>query len=489
MSKKGGENVLIKSKETEFKVELVFKILYFILTLLSFNTFTARKSFITYFSIVIVLFSGFIFLSRITHLRDYTSKYTILFFLFILSYVVASIHTIQYGFMDNLKAIVWMCIQFFIVFARDKSQPTEYSKKEFKIISTIFLIYSGLMALIALIMMVFKWEYFSVVDEYYVIGGGFLWNRLYGSYIDPNYGAIFSLVSIILSCYFVQIVENRKLKMVLIINLIVEYLYICFSDSRTGRLAVLLSIFVLSFLEVRKLKTIEFKNKSICLTGKRRVLVSLLIPVLISTSLWAGTYLVRNTTSIIRTSIAAIQIRKEMKQTGTILTEEELAILVDADRVGRHEEEINNGDVSNNRFAIWDNAIDIFKDNPITGISYRNIREYANDKIQDGFISTSGFESMHNTFFDILVSQGIIGVLLITIMLFFFIKEEVAIFKDNPSKTNVFLISVIVAIATTMVSYTEVLYINTGGSFLFYFIIGLLVSNVFPNKPNLSNNK
>jgi len=468
LSKKGG-GILFKSKEIEFKVELLFKILYFILTLLSFNTFTARTMFISVLSYAVVFFSGVIFVSRITHIKDYINTLTILLCCFIFSYILASINTIQYGIIENIQAAVWMCIQFFIVFARDKNQPNIYSEKEFSILMSFFLIYSWLMSVIALVMMAIGWEYYAMIDGKYIIGGGFLWNRLYGAYIDPNYGAIFCLVSIFISLFFLKKTLKKPIKILLIVNIVTEYLYICYSDSRTGRLAVLLSVFIYVVLTL-------YKKDIVCnwtVHRSKRFVICILASIVASAAIWGSIFVVRNVTSFTRQTIAKIQIQSELEQSGEQLSDEEIIAIIDEHRVGRYDEEINDGDVSNNRFAIWENAIEIFKENPILGISYRNIQNYANDKMPNGFIAKSGFESMHNTFFDVLVSQGLFGIILLFSLLFSYLREIINKYSTNC--VDRYLLSIIIAVSTTMLSYTEVLYINTGGAFVFFLVSGLIM--------------
>lgn len=86
-------------------------------------------------------------------------------------------------------------------------------------------------------------------------------------------------------------------------------------------------------------------------------------------------------------------------------------------------------DISNRRFDIWKSAVEIFKTSPVFGISRANILPYVDDNLPDSYLVTNEymrFDSMHNMFFEILVSQGAVG--LIT-FLTFIIFVIVGIFK------------------------------------------------------------
>ncbi|MDD6808030.1 MAG: hypothetical protein PUD72_06265 [Oscillospiraceae bacterium] len=192
------------------KAELVFKFCYLCLVLLSFNTFSARQWYLFYISIFVVLFGFVLGILRLTHIKDYLTKNILVLVLFVVSYLVSSLTVIRYGFTENIQAIAWMCIQFFLLFAYDKTRENESVLDELKVYFNFFVAYTGLMALIGLVMMLFNWNTYRVVDNMYVIAGGFLWNRLWGCYIDPNYGAVFAIISIIISMYLWENSSNVK---------------------------------------------------------------------------------------------------------------------------------------------------------------------------------------------------------------------------------------------------------------------------------------
>lgn len=471
---------MIKDKALENKIELIFKLLYFAFTLISFNSFCARQFYISYISYAIVAFGALILINRLTHIKDYLNSKIWLLVAFVISYVLGAINTLRYGVMENIQAVAWMSIQFFVVFAYDVKKEKELARKEFKIITTFFIAYTMLMAIIGLALMIAKYECYTVIDGMYVIAAGFLFNRLWGCYIDPNYGAIFSLVSILLSMYYFKN-SNKKVKIALIVNILVEYLYICYSDSRTGRLAIILSIATLVYLLLIKCDDFRIKDKIITLSGVKKVISVAFVALLCAAFVWGGTKVVKIATSDIKVEIAKVQAMEQG------FSEKEAELLADNDRIGRYDEEINGGDVSNNRFEIWKSGLDIFKANPIIGISFRNIIEYARAEMPEGFIATSGFESMHNFLVDILVSQGIIGIVILLGFVILIISPILKIVpKLGVSEYNqfTFMFASLVAIFVSMLTYSEAFYMNTGGAFLFWYFLGYISNYMLVTKEN-----
>lgn len=469
---------MIKDRVLENKIELVFKLLYFAFALISFNSFCARQFYISYISYVIVGLGAIIIVNRLTHVKDYLNNRVWLLVAFIVSYALGAINTLRYGIMENIQAMAWMGIQYFAIFAYDKQKNPDLAKKEFKDVSVFFIAYTMLMAIIGLILMIVKYEYYTMVDGMYVIAAGFLFNRLWGCYIDPNYGAIFSLVSIILSMYFFKS-SKKAIKAILVINILAEYLYICYSDSRTGRLAILVAFTSLIYLSLIKQDNIKFRDKTFALKGIKKVVIGALISLLCAGIIWGGTKVVKAATSEIKVAIAKSHALAEG------LSEEEAEVLADFDRIGRYDEEINQGDLSNNRLAIWGSGLEIFKANPITGISFRNILEYARAEMPEGFIAISGFESMHNFVVDILVSQGVIGIVIVAVLAFGIIKRIVLLtprLVETDYKQFVFMFASILAIFVSMLTYSEAFYMNTGGAFIFWYFLGYISNYMLVEK-------
>ena len=138
-------------------------------------------------------------------------------------------------------------------------------------------------------------------------------------------------------------------------------------------------------------------------------------------------------------------------------------------------------DISNRRFDIWKSAVEIFKTSPVFGISRANILPYVDDNLPDSYLVTNEymrFDSMHNMFFEILVSQGAVG--LIT-FLTFIIFVIVGIFKYGkylwyhkyfPLFTVILSIAASACMSTLVMA--EIVYVTSPISTIFWISISCL---------------
>ena len=456
------------NKNRQNEIELFFKVIYLMLAFISFNSFCARQWYISYISYAVAFVGAIVIILRLTHLKDYLNIRVGILIIFMVSYLISAVNTIKYGFTENLQGMIWMCLQYFAVFAFDITADKDFIKKEFSIITKIFIVYTGLMSFIGLILMALNVSYYKIVDEYYIIAGGYQFNRLWGCYNDCNYGAIFAIVSIVLSIYYITKKPKLIFTIFLWINNICQYFYIAYSDSRTGQIAVVATSFVLLLgllLRSKKLGN-KFGNKKAV-----KILLSILISFVCAILLLVGTIAIQNVTSEIKAK-RAYEEAIAQGQTEEVATEES-----EEAEVGRGEETIDY--TQDPRMSIWRSALDISKDHPIIGISFRNIRDYVFAERPDSYLAQSGYNSMHNAFVDIIISQGALGLIIVLILIFFVLKKIVEYIPnttDEEFREFIFIFSSLIAIVASMLTYSEVFYMNTAGAFMFWYLLGYLVN-------------
>lgn len=443
-----------------------FKLLYFILVLLSFNSIYALTKTLSVFSYFVAALGAAVLVFRLVHFKRYThTRGILILILFCGSYCLSALLTRAYGLSENIQAMVWIVIQFFIVYTYDNALPIERDKKEISLIGCFFVVYTFVMAVIAVAMLLTDYNYFREVGGTAVISG-FLWNRLWGLYTDPNYGAVFAIVSIVMSCAFMKGAQ-KGIKVFLIVNCVLEIVYISFSDSRTGVVALLVTIAAAVYLLTLRAK--KLKGKKTLVRGAISVVLALV------------------------TALCGIGVLKSVQISGNAVKEwqyeqkvqngETLGTDLPDSFIGRTESDINN-DVSNRRFSIWQSGLEIFKTSPIFGITFRNYVPYAEEHLPDTYIvnNDSGkFASMHNSFVDVLVSQGVVGI----ILLCWFIASVLTVFfryffkkTGEEYQYNTFLLLCFLPVVVSMMFYSETFYMNTGGAFLFWSFLGYLMHSL-----------
>ncbi|MEM5666636.1 hypothetical protein AAHH62_01110 [Enterococcus faecium] len=101
--------------------------------------------------------------------------------------------------------------------------------------------------------------------KYYPVRLGWLGNRLFGVYTDPNFGAVISLIVIIIAIYYLVTYKHLNLlfKIFFVINIFIQFSFIALSGSRTTLVCLLITTFVFSFFtsySSRFLKTNTLKR-------------------------------------------------------------------------------------------------------------------------------------------------------------------------------------------------------------------------------------
>lgn len=483
----------LKSKNNNFSknTSLVFKILYLMLGFLNFNSLTANSTFLTYYSYLVTLIGVCYFLYKFVNFNKYKeTKGIIILLFFFISYMISSIVTIHYGVVSNIKALIWIGLQFFLLYAYDKDTTVDEVKKEGFILGWIVITYTFVMALMGIACLSVMYHRYRIVNGVETIIG-FLWNRLWGFYSDPNYGAVISIISIVISLFYAFKSKRKLIKLFLMINIVVEMFYLAFSDSRTAQIALMVTFIWISIVFVRKINFIQSLKPilRIAIIGGTTftVVVSSLVCIKGITTI-GNMYLssIANPNSALFYWYDSEKRENYFSEDGNAIEGDDTADVPELDDivVGRPIDDMGaeGGDISNRRFAIWQSAIEVFKTKPITGVSFRNIVPYASDRLSETYIvnnDQSSFASMHNLFIDVLVSQGLLGMSLFVI---FMILVLVTVFKKLHKLNKqdyifyALILSAIVPIFVSGFFYSEILYINTSGSVIFWIALGYLMN-------------
>lgn len=468
----------IKNNEFDF----IFKVLYLILGLLTFNSITANSATLTLLSYLLTAIGGLCILCRLINYKKYmNTRGLFLLALFLMSYMLSSVYTFKYGVTENIKAIIWMGMQFLLLYAYDKNQTKEKIKKEATILGSVFIGYTFVFSVLSIGCLILNYYYYRIVNDIPTIIG-FLWNRLWGFYSDPNRGAIYALISLLISAFAIYKTKRKSVRAFLVANIIIEIAYIGFSDSRTGLVSAIAGLIFSSVLGYYKSSNFERQK----VFGKVVSSIIVVVGVVLSfVVVLKGAVLIGNSYMAAvhnPDSILYYWMDEEKRENGPGVEDE----LLEEDFVGRPIEDLGSegGDVSNRRFAIWMSGTEVFLTSPVLGTSFRNIIPYAQEHLPNTYIVNndfSPFSSMHNMFVDVLVSQGLLGMLIfITFMILVLYIIFKRLFKKNKEDYYWCLafLSVIVPVFVSSFFYSEIVYINTANAVVFWIALGYLVNYI-----------
>lgn len=441
--------------------EFVFKILYLISVLISFNGYFAGSEWISFFNYALVAFGGLLLLLRAVHFKSYI-KTPCLFLLiaFVLSMCISSALNARYGFIQNLQSVTWTTLQFGLLYATDKERNIKEYKKQLKAMLAVLCGYVFLANLVSLGMFVFN---YGVFGQYSPSGNiiGFVWGRLWGVYSDPNNGSVLATASVIISICAYKYYNKKAIRVFLIFNIILDYMYILASDSRTGMLTAFLGIALVLYLLIVKSEKIKLK-------GLLKNTACVLVAVIVSFSALA-------VTKAFEKGYNSIAIYINTNQSSD---KSDLPIMTGRDSADTE------SDITNRRFDLWKSGIEIWETSPIYGVSQRNILPYTKENLPDTYLVNNdlgSFDSTHNLFLDVLASQGIIGIAII--LLFFgciavmFIKRlstdrNFAASLSEPF--NAAIIGLLCVFSCTSMLVLDVLYLNSAETVLFWCTLGYL---------------
>lgn len=447
----------------EKKLELSTKIIYLCLAIGTFNSFvyTSRVQPVLV-KLTLVAAMCLIMLRLLKHKTYKRMPCFMLMVLFCVSFVLSAFMNRQYGITGNGKWIIWTGVQFFALYVCSVERDAEEYKKEFRILSHIIIVYSVIGSLISLGMLISSYSQVFITADKEMIVSGFTWGRLWGVYTDPNYGAVFSVISIILSVLFL-LRSRGAVKVFYILGIILNYLYMVFSDSRTGEIAFMcgMGLFV-GMLLIRE----KAKKKAVARFG-----ITVFAILVIAGISFAGTRLIKTEYN-----------RKLAPVFAEVFPKKDVNHHVKS-KVGRKQD--IEKDVSNGRFALWKDAVKVWQSSPVYGTGYTTFVSYAKDHTPDIYaVNTGGsdYVSLHNAFLNTLVYQGGIGFVLLLLiavrMIVYILKPVLSAGMEWYPELGAML-SCVGAVVASMMFFMEGLYTNSPGAFILWVFCGYLVQYAY----------
>lgn len=436
-----------------------FKMYYMIYLLLAFNAFVNGTVWMKYATILSAVWGAVMGLWVLKDYRLYL-KVPNLWPLaaFLLSALLSAVMNIRYGYLENIEGLVWMFISLFIIYVPTCTYSREEVLKELKITAVIYVIYCTVVHIISLSMVYWgrNMGYTDPSGTQHIVG--FNWGRLWGIYDEPNRGSVIALAAVFLAVYLFWISKKKAVKIFWAFTIIVQYLFLVFSDSRTGEVALAAGLFVLSGLCLyRRLGKL-----------KSRAIAAFASALVIALAAVAGTMACKQFYNSVDKKIEAIYNAKNHIPKKNVSGKK---------TIGRKADLAN--DLSNGRIGIWGSGLEIIQASPIYGASYRNITEFAEDKFPETYLVKNSlgikYDSMHSMVVDTATAQGGIGIAVLIWLIVSalrYIKKNIKgaapeIFRPAVA---VFTVMAVVAAAATVLS--TIFYVNSPETYCFWLCFG-----------------
>lgn len=445
----------MKNKEKLYTMlDKVAKIIYLIHLIFAFNA-LINMTFILDITMVLSLFWACVVLVlRIKDIKYYIRRKDFwILAIFVISFMLTSIFNIEYGIIKNIKCLVWMAVQIIVLYFSNPQRDIEFVKEEFELISKVFIGLSVVTNIISLAMFFLRYENLINIDgTYFMIG--FYWNRLFGIYNDPNQGALFAVITILMIAYL----ASQKRRVWHGIVLFIQISFILLSDSRTGALSLSIALGIYVAIKIMR----------------RKVTKHAIFAVIVAVALAGFTYGVRQPLQQLYVSSVNniydyfVEQHEEPDEESVGDTE----VIIEREELTK--------DPSNRRFDIWTSGIELFLCSPILGFG-RNYIDFALEKLPETYIVNNDmgdFDSMHNIAVELLVQQGVLGTLVFCTFLIYcvslLIRKYRYIKKENQEFASI-CFSIICAIAVASMLMPTVIYLNSPESYLMWLSLGYLL--------------
>ncbi|MCI8940383.1 MAG: O-antigen ligase family protein [Dorea sp.] len=445
-----------------------FKLYYLIYLLLAFNAYINESKFMSYATLFLSAAGVLVFLFLAVQIKNYKNMCNIrLNVIFIGSYVLSSVCMFRYGFSNNGKECVWLLLTMVVLYASSYCYTADEMKREFRFLSAVMVAYSTIVNAVSISMVTWGREFgvsFHVdgVEGYKVIG--FKWGRLWGLYDDPNHGATIAVAAVFLTMYLIQSAGKKWLKAVWMMTLAIQFAYIVLSDSRTGLVALGVGVCIWTAY----LWYVRGRRQNIA-AGKA-LGTGLLLGILLAAVLTGAAYECKQQYNTVDKKLEAAWQKKNKKP-----------VKKPSGQLGRKKDLVQ--DASNGRIDIWKSGLEIAKTSPVYGVSFRNMTGYAQEKLPETYLVKNGegvkYDSLHNSVMDILVSQGIVGIVILLLIIgntVRLIRNKLPDIKEENRDVLLGCFSVIAAMGTGSMFLSIVFYLNAPQTYIFWLCFGYFVT-------------
>lgn len=457
------------------KVISGFKVYYLLYVLVAFTALLNEKSWMGAATLVLTAYGAVVGVYLLVQIIRKRQKITNLVWIiaFLVSHVFSSLMMAKYGITDNIKELFWLAFPMFVLYTASWQCTPDEIHKEIKLLSVIYVIYATVAGGVSLSMLSWGRDYNVVSPDGGIRVVGLKWGRLWGVFDDPNHGATILVVGIILAVYLIIVTKNRLFKILLALTIPVQYLYIVFSDSRTGEIALCVAILTgMGFWMYQRLHREQ--------GGKQKKSGVIILTAVVACALIVGSlgasYGVKDAFNKYekkrQAEIAAEKAKQEKKNTTK-----------KPSQIGRKKD--IEKDVSNGRLSIWQSGLELVETSPVYGVSFRNITNYAKAEVPDTYIVNTEYggyyDSMHNSLVDILVSQGIIGILIIGAMLvntLLYLRRKWRYKNKDSFRLQAVCLSILLALGAGSMFLSMIFYLNSPQNYIFWLCFGYFMNSL-----------
>lgn len=399
----------------------------------------------------------------LTDFNHYLKGCYIVMGLFCLSYTITFVTNGRNNILNELLMLGYTASSFFLLTYVPEDQKEKDIIQDLRIMGYCFLIVSAILSLSNCVIYVLSFENPDGFREKTGLWG--IHNAQLGGLYNPNTGGVINYISLIISAFFFR-KANKKIKSLLIANIIIQYLCFALVQSRGAWICFLL--FVCCYF---LLGTGSWTRKNI---GNffLRIIAAVCCMVLLT----SGSFLIRK--GIVYAAVKVqLQNSEIADQNGeaqiTTPHKSEQEIYNEVNRKGTENSTI---EFTTGRKGIWRTGLRTFMKHPVIGIGYRNIDNVLEAGLSEYDYRNSSAGGLHNGYLTVLVSSGIVGFSLYALLISIILWKILNIFRfRKENKTAVMLACLVPSFLVGDLVESRILLTFNNVSVFFWILIGYVM--------------
>jgi hypothetical protein len=462
---------------------------------ISFYAWLAPAVYSNYLSYVIVVWAAVLMLAKLLVHGPKFLKTSLFGIGLALAYVVTLALNLRHGhLMVQLRSLIWIGMFSIIVYGSALIREKLYHNT--KALVTTFVILTFLASLVSLISYYTEWDYFMKLPDGTIALVGFFNQRLFGVYIDPNFGAMFATLSILASFAYYLFSKRKKVLFSIFaaVNLIVQYLFIGLSFSRTGLILFSFSaiyIAIAYFVRARRRPKVKRNAPRLIVRVVAQTLTVALLAVLLWKPVWTKE-ITMQVSSIIATAFTptkSVQTNgeevdeddsgkgkkkgkdKDLTQAEVEREEQKKKAREETLRLFEQQERKDSSASSDERMALLKESFELWRHAKLFGHGDRNLEQVALELLPDSLMARG--KVPHNSFALLLVAGGLVSTLIVLAwLIYIFIVWLRALIRTRfDLKTWMMALPVFVCLASGM-ALQDLFLTMSPSSLIFWFMLG-----------------
>lgn len=403
---------------------------------------------------------------------------------------ISALIRFDYGIVNNAKAIIWQVSQMLVIFPLF----TRLNKSGmFKMIKLLFVSFSvfALPAVFVSFYQYFTRVHYTVSVDGGTIHQGFMEGRLFGVFGSMHFTTLILISMAAFAVYFGIKAKNKIFKVCYFFVAVLYFVYSTATGTRSIIIGVLCAVLPTTYFIAQKLLKDLRINKYLNVVIRCCVSIVSVVIMLVAFSVTGKVLEASNTAiynAITESKIEVVPQQPTDEGEAQTPTQPQQTLPEQDTDIGRTDIDMEN--ISNNRFTIWKEYIDIVFDKPISAVfglsmgeyqkhitnEYSNkyivqyIKEFHPSMYERGYIYDT-----HSAYVGALVMTGIAGVLLLFVFLILGLIRLLKALAKKQSGGLLTLLFVLVFILVTSFFDSDLFFRCTSTSVLFWLISGFAI--------------